>query len=186
MSEQTLIENGAPTLAGLKTGNMFTCPYTDRKSINEDISRMNRLLVPKGIRMIPLRYGQKRVLLYLYRPGALARDLSSEEAEKILKSVGYEADSEESCLRQLIHRICSEKEFPHEVGLFLSYPPEDVNGFMHRDSARCKCTGFWKVYGDEDSAQKTFAKYRTCNAIYSKCWQKGVPLSRLAIKTTNV
>ena len=30
----------------------------------------------------------------------------------------------------LIHRLRSEGEFPHEIGLFLSYPPEDVLGFI--------------------------------------------------------
>ena len=43
-------------------------------------------------------------------------------------------------------------EFPHEVGLFLSYPPEDVKGFIDHRANDFKCAGLWKVYGDEEKA----------------------------------
>ena len=32
-------------------------------------------------------------------------------------------------------------EFPHEVGLFLSYPPEDVKGFIDHRANDFKCAG---------------------------------------------
>ena len=31
MSNEILVENCAPTLAGLKTGNLFSCPCPDRR-----------------------------------------------------------------------------------------------------------------------------------------------------------
>lgn len=51
-------------------------------------------------------------------------------------------------------------EFPHEVGLFLSYPPEDVKGFIDHRTNNFKCAGLWKVYGDEEKARSLFAKYK--------------------------
>ena len=36
-------------------------------------------------------------------------------------------------------------EFPHEVGLFLSYPPEDVKGFIDHRANNFKCAGLWTV-----------------------------------------
>ena len=41
-------------------------------------------------------------------------------------------------------------DFPHEVGLFLSYPPEDVKGFINHRAGGFKCAGLWKVCGDEE------------------------------------
>ena len=32
-------------------------------------------------------------------------------------------------------------EFPHEVGLFLGYPPEDVKGFIDHRANNFKCAG---------------------------------------------
>ena len=54
-----------------------------------------------------------------------------------------------------MQRLGQAAEFPHEIGLFLGYPPEDVQGFL--ENRLCKCVGCWKVYGDEQAAQNGFA-----------------------------
>ena len=72
-------------------------------------------------------------------------------------------------------------EFPHEVGLFLSYPPEDVKGFIDHGAGGFKCAGLWKVYGDEEKARSLFEKYRKCTEIYCALWQSGSRLEQLAV-----
>ena len=72
-------------------------------------------------------------------------------------------------------------EFPREVGLFLSYPPEDVKGFIDHRANNFKCAGLWKVYGDEEKARLLFAKYRKCTEIYCALWQSGLKLEQLAV-----
>ena len=47
MSEGILIRQGAPTLAGIKTGSLFPCPCEDREDLLADIRRLNRLLVDR-------------------------------------------------------------------------------------------------------------------------------------------
>ena len=37
MSDEMLVQNGSPTLAGIKTGNLFTCPYTDRRQTMHEL-----------------------------------------------------------------------------------------------------------------------------------------------------
>ena len=72
-------------------------------------------------------------------------------------------------------------EFPHEVWLFLSYPPEDVKGFIDHRANNFKCTGPWKVYGDEEKARSLFAKYKKCTEIYCALWQSGSKLEQFAV-----
>ena len=72
-------------------------------------------------------------------------------------------------------------EFPHEVGLFLSYPPEDVKGFIDHRANGFKYAGLWKVYGDEEKARSLFAKYKKCTEIYCALWQSGSKLEQLAV-----
>ena len=96
MSDETLVMFGAPTLAGLKTGNIFTCEYTDQKELSKQLRDLNRKLVPKGLRLIPLRRSEKRVLLYLYRPERLKKDLAGEEAKDLLQKEGYPGQNAES------------------------------------------------------------------------------------------
>lgn len=179
MSEERLIRNGAPTLAGIKTASLFTCPYTDKAQITAALRRLNRRLAAKGLRVLPLLYYETRVLIYLYRPSGLGADLRRGEARQILEPLGYDCQSCGQCLTCLANRLRTQREFPHEIGLFLGYPPEDVRGFL--ENRPCKCTGCWKVYGDEAGAQRKFDQYKTCTRIYCRQWAMGIALEQLAV-----
>ena len=67
------------------------------------------------------------------------------------------------------------------MGLFLSYPPEDVLGFICNRACNHKCVGCWKVYGDAREARKTFGRYRRCTEIYCARFAQGTTLERLAV-----
>ena len=54
------------------------------------------------------------------------------------------------------------EEFPHEIGLFLGYPPEDVEGFCRYQGQNYKLCGRWKVYGDREAACRRFQRYDHC------------------------
>ena len=181
MSEELIIRQCAPTLAGIKTGSLFPCPCRDRGALLADIRRLNRLLVPKGLCLLPIRYRDDQALLYLYRPAQLQRDLQNGLAAELLHQAGYAAGSCAQCVAELIRRFRRDSAFPHEVGLFLSYPPEDVRGFLTGCSEDCKCAGLWKVYGDEAAAKRLFDSYKKCTSIYCARWRAGLELARLAV-----
>lgn len=63
MSEELLIWHCAPTLAGMKTGSLFSCSEQEKVRVVLYICDVNRRLVPEGLRMLRLRYAQSRVLL---------------------------------------------------------------------------------------------------------------------------
>ena len=180
-AEETVVRQCAPTLAGIKTGSLFPCPYQSRQQLLADIRRMNRVLVPRGLCLLPMRMDDGRALLYLYRPQALCRDLGDDLACRLLRQAGYPCGSCGRCVAQLVRRMRGSAEFPHEVGLFLSYPPEDVKGFIENRAANAKCTGVWKVYGDERQARQTFDRYKKCTQTYCERWRSGVELDRLAV-----
>ena len=181
MSEEILIRQGAPTLAGIKTGSLFPCPCEDREDLLADIRRLNRRLLPKGLCLLPIRFLAGQALLYLYRPAELRRDLRDARVSELLRQAGYEDESCARCVSRLACRFRESGEFPHKVGLFLSYPPEDVKGFIDHRANDFKCAGLWKVYGDEEKARSLFTKYRKCTEIYSALWQSGSRLEQLAV-----
>ena len=152
MSEEILIRQGAPTLAGIKTGSLFPFPCEDREALMTDIRQLNRRLSPKGLCLLPIRFLAGQALLYLYRPAVLRRDLRDARAPELLRQAGYEDESCARCVARLACRFRESGEFPHEVGLFLSYPPEDVKGFIDHRANDFKCAGLWKVYGEEEKA----------------------------------
>lgn len=181
MSEDLLIRHCSPTLAGMKTGNLFTCAYTDASELRDAIRRWNKRLGKKGLRILPLRCQENRALVYVYRPARLSKDLQNGTACRLLRARGYGMETPQSCVIQLIKRLHTYEEFPHEIGLFLGYPPEDVRGFIEHNADDCKCVGCWKVYGDADAAQKLFAKYKKCTDIYCTQFAKGKSIERLTV-----
>lgn len=181
MSEDYIIRNCAPTLAGLKTGNIFVCPYESKATVMDTVRDLNRRLGPKGLRVLPLRFTEKGALIYIYRPSKLSADLSHSTADAILRRHGYRTGSCGQCIVQLIRRLQEQDEFPHEIGLFLGYPPEDVDGFIENRACDCKCVGCWKVYGNEEEAKKKFAQYKKCTRVYWDQWVKGKAIERLTV-----
>lgn len=183
MSEDTVIRHGAPTLAGMKTGNLFHCFFSSPQALAEELRAMNRVLVPRGLRLVPLRREKGRALLYLFRPAALSRDLAQGEVRRLLRQAGYRDLGQGACLAELRRRLGAGGDFPHEIGLFLGYPPEDVAGFVRHRGKGCKCVGCWKVYGDEAAARRQFAAFKACTANYCRRRAKGASLARLAVTT---
>ena len=181
MSEELLVRHCSPTLAGMTTGSMFTCSYTNITELREYLRRLNQMLVKKGLRVLPLRIQQSRALIYVYRPHRLKKDLCHHIAEKLLRERDYNLNSTNTCVLELMKRLKECEEFPHEIGLFLGYPPEDVDGFITNKASDCKCVGTWKVYGDVASAQRTFAKYKKCTDVYCTQYACGRSIERLTV-----
>lgn len=181
MSEEVIVKYCSPTLAGLKTGSLFSCSYDDQNELLGFLRELNLSLGSKGIRFLPLRFKNKKALIYAFRPSRLFTELKNEEAEKLLSERGYHIDNCGKCLARLRKRLGESREFPHEIGLFLGYPVEDVKGFIDNKAACAKCSGCWKVYGDEKKAKQLFAQYKKCTCVYEKQWCAGKPLTQLAV-----
>lgn len=65
MQELLLITHCAPTLAGLKTGNLFTCHYTDREQLIKVIEGWNQMFEKKGLYVQILKTESGRTLIYV-------------------------------------------------------------------------------------------------------------------------
>lgn len=180
MSDHLVIRHCAPTLASIKTANLFSCEYETLEELYASIRSLNRRLSGKGLRILPLKCRDGRALIYVYRPNRLDQDLNNNRANELLRSCGYECCGTNRCIVRLIERLRGSEAFPHEIGLFLGYPPEDVEGFIYRRS-EAKYTGYWKVYGDVESAQRSFQRYRRCTDSYLKQASKGLEIERLTV-----
>jgi len=181
MSDDHVVRQAAPTLVGLKTGSLFPCRCESRQSLNAQLRVMNRRIGPKGLRIIALRQGGGRALVYLYRPKSLSRDLAGSDSRRLLAELGYDSCRSGRCLAELRRRLTQGGDFPHEIGLFLGYPPEDVRGFIENRGRRQKCSGVWKVYGDEAACRRRFEVYRRCGEICRRRLAAGATIEKLAV-----
>ena len=179
MSEEMIVRHCSPTLAGIKTGSLFNCPFESKETLNREINQLNRSLAKKGLRVLPLRYSGKKALIYIYRPARLRDDLLCDDVAPLLRDRGYQLEAPDRCVIHLIDRLRDEGGFPHEIGLFLGYPPEDVKGFIEK--RECKLSGYWRVYSDVSSAKAKFDKFSKCFRIYLEQLEKGRGLEQLTV-----
>ena len=174
--EKILVEHGAPTLAGLKTANLFSVRMGGDDLVSF-LRQANRILKEKGMKVIPVRRRSGTALLYLFRPDRLEEDLNRPEALSLLREMGYPDGSYEKCIHCLIRHL-------KEDGLFLGYPPSDVRQFMKSSREGVKCSGCWKAYSNEQEAEKLFATYRRCTCIYRRKIEEGRSLESLAVRSS--
>jgi hypothetical protein len=142
----------------------------------------DELLDEAGLCCETLLVGDGTFILFPYRLSALARALTNPKAAALLRGLGYflpeelpdegvsaEADTLKARLtrthllptlagRYAEYRAGTGAEFPHEIGLFLGYPPEDVRAFIENDGKNYACRTHWKVYHEPDAARAICAR----------------------------
>ena len=180
MSINLIVRHCAPTLAGLKVANLFSFNYLSRERLTKEIEELNELLNPKGLHFIILRVLQNKALVLVYRRNKLITLLQDSNYQQLLSEYGYMDFDIDSCLKLLKAHI-NNTPFPHEIGLFLGYPLNDVKEFIKHQGKDCKCVGQWKVYDDEVEAKKTFEKFNKCTKIYCEKLHAGIDITRLTV-----
>ena len=103
------------------------------------------------------------VALFLYQREELLAYISKQEVCILLEKYGYEGMSVGSSLSLLAKRYQAytmhQEEFPHEMGVFLGYPVEDVIGFIEHEGRECLGVGYWKVYENMPQKKKVFEQF---------------------------
>ena len=119
------------------------------------------------------------MLLLIFRPRTLETCLGQGEVKQMLQEAGYPVEQGMEKLLMVLRQRLGGKEFPHEIGLFLGYPPEDVAGFARDGGRNCKFSGPWKVYGDVEQARQTFARFQRCRLALSRRLERGEGLEQV-------
>lgn len=179
--EHLMVDQCAPTLAGIKPASLFRIKDTETSEIFRTAAFWDCQLCPLGIRVIVLKECLRtgNCLIYLYRQTWLDQILKREAVRTFLRNVGYTLTDTVSILQQLSERFCLEQEYPHEVGVFLGYPLRDVIGFIENKGHNYTCCGYWKSYGNPIAARRCFDRYRNCTARLKQLHENGTPVIRL-------
>ena len=124
---------------------------------------INSSAYTKGMKLTVLCECKSRKLLFLYNEKLLSDRLADNRVRKLLESFGYDSRMTlEQQLERLSGRISASEDFPHEIGLFLGYPVDDVTGFIRNKGRNYLLCGYWKVYSDENRARRIFNNYDKC------------------------
>ena len=181
--ESLLVEQCAPTLAGIKPASLFRCGRQSTADVRQTVESWDHALGRLGLRIRVLKEcpGTGDCMIYIYRPAWVERLLSDEKNLLFLESCCYESGDTDFLLKQLSGRLCLEQDYPHEIGLFLGYPLADVVGFIENRGWNYTCCGCWKSYGDPEKARAYFDLCRQCTSRYCALYAQGAPLLHLVV-----
>ena len=172
----------SPALAGIKPANLVSCDRVLYPDLPETLETYREAFAPRGMRFEIVCSCHARYLLLVYNEAQLSRYMQDARVQKVLRHFGYPAGSSlPELLAVLRQRISCSDGFPHEIGLFLGYPIEDVVGFIRYSGRGCKLSGYWKVYGDAHAAARTFHRYTCCRQDYLNRFAVGTTLDSLIV-----
>lgn len=179
--ERQLAQHCSPAIAGIKPANIITFPSKDGYG-SADIRRLTEIynwrFREKDLNFRILCECSRRCLLMVYRPSLLERHMRRDEIREILERKGYDTESLEEMLKILESRMgeSGSCEFPHEIGLFLGYPTEDVVGFMENRGQNYLYSCYWKVYSDVDRAKAWCSQWEKVRDGFVKVVDSGMSI----------
>lgn len=108
------------------------------------------------LKYITLRENDIFKVILIYNKKILESFLNKKENKKLLIKLGYDRNGDlDLCLNKLKDNY-RRYNCPHEVGVFLGYPIEDVLDFINSTNKKCFDSKYWKVYNNYEYAKYVF------------------------------
>lgn len=172
-TEFTLGTHCGVTFAGIKAASLFSIKKQCELCLSKYEEHFRRL----GFEFLKIRDSGERILVYVYNPVQLESILFDSDNRQFLRGEGYEYEGVDEALEILKSRM--DGDFPHEIGIFLNYPLEDVKGFISHPNDGVKLVGQWKVYEEAERKKRIFDVYRKCTKRIMERLSCGVPLESI-------
>lgn len=163
----------APLITGLKISNLLIVQ-------NENMNKVKQMLKNTEISYLLLLSREEKTTFLLYKSDQLEQYLLDIKVRNLLKQLGYHEFEMGNIFLDFKERykeyMSGGKEFPHEMGLLLGYPVEDVKGFIENKGKNFLCIGYWKVYENREEKVKLFQKYELAKETLIQFVANGVSM----------
>lgn len=161
----------APLITGIKISNLLIIS-------SEEEANVRAILKRTGISHYRLLRKDNKTTYLLFHRSKLSIYLQDSEVQTMLSQNGYETNSLGQILRRFQKRyetyMSQGEQFPHEMGLLLGYPIEDVIGFMEHNGKNYLYSGYWKVYKDVSKKKALFKQYEDATDDVIRLLDKGI------------
>ncbi|SDB26802.1 DUF3793 family protein [Eubacterium oxidoreducens] len=178
-----LILQCAPLIAQLKVSNLL-------RIHKREVPKLVRLLKMVNVSYYLLLDDGERVTFLVFRKEALVAYLNEKWNRSYLESLGYCDQNLTSLLLRFRERyrahILTKTDFPHEMGLFLGYPIEDVVGFVRKQGTQFLFSGYWKVYKDAAVKRALFEEYDQARECMLVMYAEGMTIEQILKYYQNV
>lgn len=173
--ESILANHCAPVLMGTKLANLISVSKADAGYKEELLKKYNCIFKSYGIAIEKVCECNERMQLFVYNEERLARHLQKTRVSEFLSDYGYESSELEPCISQLKSKL-RHFEFPHEIGIFLGFPLDDVRSFIENQGQNYVFCRYWKVYHNPELAKRTFNLYDRLRAFVNERLDEGASI----------
>lgn len=154
--ETQIVMQCAPVIAGLKISNLLIVGEHNREQVKT-------ILKKTGLCWKELLNLNSQTTFLVYQPEKLKEYLMQQNVQELMRRLGYQSCTQKELVENVQKKyrdyMVYRHEFPHEMGLLLGYPAEDVYGFIENDGKNFLFSGYWKVYENMPAKKKLFMKF---------------------------
>lgn len=146
----------SPVITGIKPASTINLKDCRKSFFSYWKKNSNYILEKYNLESIDLQETHNSIIILVYDRLNLSQHLKIKKNHNFLCELGYSDFQLERCLNCLKNKIIN-KTFPHESGIFLGIPYDDVIGFMNGE--KCLFRGYWKVYSSDSKHKEIFSLY---------------------------
>lgn len=172
----------SPLIMGIKISNLLIISAMQQKQVVE-------LFKNTGFDTLYLAESQEKVTFLVYQKDQLWQYLNNPQARAFLREYHYIYEGIDEALRIFQQRyddyLCDRKAFPHEMGIILGYPIEDVRAFIRNNGKNYLHVGYWKVYHNLEAALELFESYDRAIAFVMNLVTNGMSITNIFNICTN-
>lgn len=189
----TFVRSAGAVAMGARPAALFSfqpqpCPHgcsyhpAGRPCVRAVVAGLAAGLSSRGVCLQSLGERGARLELLAWRPGLVEGLLGDASTCAFLWQRGYDASSAKFLVSGIRHRLVDYHRggsagFPHEVGILLGYPLEDVIGYLAGGKETCR--DLWRAYGDAREAQDRFERVRAANRRCRRRFAEGATLAQV-------
>ena len=175
--DQMMIQFSAPTLCNIKSGNMF---FARNRTFSEDcFETWKSSLVKYGIAAFSNQLSETSTAILVLNICWVRKILNDSFVKAYLSAKGYKISNAFNFVNDLFTRMKNEEGFPHEIGIILGYPVEDVIEFEKHHGKNCKYCGCWKSYSDVETAKACKCNFTECSKLCKSWFNAGYTLDKI-------
>lgn len=184
--EKFLIYNASLVISGAKPSATITLKKSGNNIYCKWVRYGRKFLEEIGIDYIDLREGEESLIILVYNRENLKNYIFKKENRDFLMKLDYENCKDIDEYIEVLKIRYGKFKCPHELGIFLGFPLEDVRDFMECSNKKCLRCGYWLVYNNLQEAMTIFDRYNKIKDFTTKNILNGNSSHKIAYDIQNM
>ena len=173
--DQKIIHYCAPTLCEIKAGNIF---FVKNQDFSKDsFEEWKKTFFSRGLMSFAIPLSENTTAVLICNVCQERKLLEDSLVQAYLIEKGYHCNGLFDFVEEFSYRVQNCQGFPHEIGIILGYPVEDVIEFENHQGHDCKYCGLWKSYSNVENARKCNCRYKNCTGFCERLYNEGYSLN---------